>query len=1034
MLTADFLVEVLLPVPDTLGSILLTHDEAQQLAAVTARLDATDGLHPAPHLARSLGLRGAFVALDPGNCQSSSTAVVIRRLQTVELHRGEVRVGDGSEVHPLAAVLPGPPTAQQWREACRELAGRLLRGEAEHMTAAELRSVCERLAVLQRCAAELPAPGQPLDAARRKALEGVLSAPMMDELTWALWRQELGKWRWDAERAAELAATGEIMKPGPEPSLEPQMALQSPKPSSDQEGPQRGTVPVAQGRRESSCEGAAIREAGPEPVAAVQPLTLLQPDQPLAEPGAGQDTSAHLATAATGPPLEGASSAPLPPRSPDASISASQHPPTCRPNRPSSRGGHSDWRSVEDWAADVDSLLMRQLGYKMAWEDVARAGLDIPPKFRGTLLLTGFLGRFGHLWTLSDPNRPKDQPLELTAIPPGEGAGDCTRERSRAEPGRGEGGSVSRSPPRQELRQGKARDSRLERADRNGASRPGRDRIQSQPGESGVTEGLPSRDRERERGGSQGPMCGPQQEPEGRVERDPHLALEWPIVQAWAESVYRFARKQPSYTVTATQLEGANLGVPSRLQGPLKLSAPPAALEPWLKQQRSLELRRAQQWERHMQQGRERERERQLEWELEVQQRGQQDHLHREQERDRHRDREWEWEREWRVALERDGHGQKADREWHQGGERGGAQGVGSGAPPGSASDRDWPQVQNWAVDVYRYLLTRVDHTAPVAALCSVGLAVPRQFLDGSVASFLSGPEFRALWSVGNAGLGRPLTVTAAPGALQPWLQAQTEREAERQQERDQDRRQEQGRGREGEEGTRERDRERQRQRDKTQQEGRDGTRRSERSPQGRRPPSPGGKPPTTENPPGSRGPSCRQDTAPGPRRGLSSAAPQGSPAAEAFAWDPEADYVRRLALHLAQQPGKSSSVYKLSSTAALRIPWNVLRGRRPIAWFKSHLGVWTVTTSDPVTLTLRPGALEALGLVPGRPAPDSVEGSKRRVATFLSEQPGRSATLPSLCKSGLSVPSPVLAGRSANNCCRENKSLWWLSKDETLT
>ncbi|KAG2497159.1 hypothetical protein HYH03_004749 [Edaphochlamys debaryana] len=227
----------LLPVPEVLNSALLDRADVVALAAAE---DAVRSLEPRAHLA----LAGACVALTTG--EGPKPTISIQRLQSVDLSRQLVRVDGGSEVHPLAAVLPGPPTAQQWREACRELAGRLLRGVAEPVTAAELRSVCERLAVLQRCAAELPAPGQPVDAARRKALEGILAACEMDAGTWELWRRELGKWRWDEERAAELVATG-----GPVESLPQQQIPHGPC------EPNQCSAPADQGHQPASNAGTA---------------------------------------------------------------------------------------------------------------------------------------------------------------------------------------------------------------------------------------------------------------------------------------------------------------------------------------------------------------------------------------------------------------------------------------------------------------------------------------------------------------------------------------------------------------------------------------------------------------------------------------------------------------------------------------------------------------------------------------------------------------------------------------------------------
>ncbi|KAG2497158.1 hypothetical protein HYH03_004748 [Edaphochlamys debaryana] len=373
-------------------------------------------------------MTGAVVALATPGLQGGdcSMTVIVRRLAAVDLSRQLVRVDGGSEVHPLAAVLPGPPTAQQWREACRELAGRLLRGEAEHVTAAQLRSVCERLAVLQRCAAELPAPGQPVDAARRKALEAVLSAPVMDEPTWELWRGELQKWRWDAERAAQLAATGGPVEPWPEPV----------------------SVPVG-GAVEPQLEGA----AGPQP-------STLQPTAPRTEPEA-----VHGACVS---PLKTAADEASAPRSGrrgrsrersteerrrgDFSEAAERHrgsegralgrksTPRGRSPSPGPRAGTREagrgsgggwgrgsaprgegrpeerWPTVGAWAAEVHTYLLRQPGHSAEAAHLMKVGLGVPAAFlpKGKSV-SGFLHWFDSLWTVAD--KRESRALTLTAVP-----------------------------------------------------------------------------------------------------------------------------------------------------------------------------------------------------------------------------------------------------------------------------------------------------------------------------------------------------------------------------------------------------------------------------------------------------------------------------------------------------------------------------------------------------------------------------------------------------------------------------------------
>ncbi|KAG2497164.1 hypothetical protein HYH03_004754 [Edaphochlamys debaryana] len=819
----QFAKEAVLPVPETLNAILVGREEAELLTAVEATLSEVNGLN----FARQLCVRGALVALHISSGRlDGSSAIVIRRLHSVDLSRQLVRV-DGGEVHPLVAVLPGPPTAQQWREACRELAGRLLRGEAEHATAAELRSVCERLAVLQWCAAELPAPGQPLDAARRKALEGVL--------------------------AASADPTDGLRGPSAEPLAGTGTAASTPV---DAAGTLAAPAAPPAALSASKHAGGGLTAAPTTPSS----LLVAENDGPALKRARGGCLGTDADKACEGP---------------DA--------------KQQRTSAHGDWRTVEDWARDVHRFLLSQPGCKMAWADIARAGYEIPGRFKPSgSSLTGFLYTFPNLWTLSDPKRPKDQPLELTAIP------HEARRKIEAE-------VEAKWPTAEDW----ARD-----VHRFLLSQPGCKMAWLDIVRSGFE--VPTRFKPSERSLTGFLYTFPDLWTLSDPNRPKHLPLEltaiapgearrsseaeaeakWPTAEDWARDLHRHLLSQPGRKMTWAQLARSGFEVPLKLKprniGFTRFLRTFSDLwtlsDPNRPKDQPLELTAIPPGEAVR--GRSRERSRA------EQGRGGSSRASGSPPRKRE---------------PRDGSLEGAGRSSSDGG---GDKG-GGGA---------WPSAFAWAEAVYRYLLEQPDHTVKVSRLHTVGLGLPDKFLGGlTAAGFLGKPELRALWTIWNPKVSAPLQLTAQPGALEPWLEWQRERQ---QRQRDQDGRQEREWERErerGAPGSREVDRERSRER-------------GEKDRSGRR----------------------RKASV---ERGGGDASP-------------------RRERH-ASRPG---------------------------------------TESGP------------------SPAPDSEEGFKRRVATFLSEQPGRSATMPSLCKAGLSVPSAVLGGRSPSAWYRQHKSLWRLSKDDTLT
>ncbi|KAG2497167.1 hypothetical protein HYH03_004757 [Edaphochlamys debaryana] len=613
--------DALLPVPEVLGALLVTQREAYSLAATKAALERvadSAAIRDASHL----HFTGAYVGLVLGEPVSGQTTVVVRGLHSVDLSRQLVHVDGGSEAHPLAAVLPGPPTTQQWREACRELAGRLLRGEAEHVTAAELRSVCERLAVLQRCAAELPAPGQPVDAARRKALEAVLAACEMDEPTWELWCRNLRKWRWDAERAAELAATGGLFEPGSGPSNESRV----PRRPCEQ---QQCSVPAAQGRQEASNAATAASDTGAakrmrvagggmagkgwtwEPPAKLRRIVTSGPHN---AGGTSSASAGAVNLVQKALPLSGAYVAVKPPWLDKLRAAAGSASPTAAAREgPSSsadaafmaaRSETAPWEPgprpssagyitapepssvvVDAWARRVHLLLLAQPDRAMRWKDVAsRPGLEPPSHVQldGRTAPT-FLQTFGHLWRVSGSQWSE---IMLVAAPPPPRLSSPPpqpppwlahlQQTSPAAPGAPDKSHPKSRQPSSTVQSG-----------------------QRQPALSGVA---PKQPQAQSKGAGGGGAC-----PEsGKAGTKPRPSD--PCLEAWAEAVYRHLLTQPDHTAEARSLPKLGLGLPAGLQTnlklnhvlsgqsfrnlwalwapgpgrPLSVTALPGALEPWL--------------------------------------------------------------------------------------------------------------------------------------------------------------------------------------------------------------------------------------------------------------------------------------------------------------------------------------------------------------------------------------------------------------------------------------------------------------------
>ncbi|KAG2497168.1 hypothetical protein HYH03_004758 [Edaphochlamys debaryana] len=1108
----------LLPVPQVLSATLVVRAELESLATAQEALGNVPGLGATT---QHLSVRGAFVALSRGD--GSSSQVIIRRLHSADLPCQLVRVGDGSEVHPLAAVLPGPPTAQQWREACRELAGRLLRGEAEHVTAPHLRSMCERLAVLQRCVAELPAPGAPMGATRRKALEGVLAACEMDAGTWELWRQELGKWRWDAERAAELAATGGPVDPRPELLVSHQLAgpwaVGSPAVDGDAaEGgartdgggapsaaaaarmdltPQEGTdardagaglvsvdSPGCGTKRGRGHEDGGDRSAGLEPAgkqqctagtelgggahlspdascsaeerpcpdatareASWQPGPMLprhlrpterysrvpQPRSQSPSPGGpgrsfpgregSRDPVPHNQTVSTSGAARASSAdegtlsrdqegaAPQPPQAAADAMRAVTRPPQpraggveppaaasgaervagsaskadaaaasggssgprsaslTRPRVGGGEAGHTfghaarDWVTLEAWAEDVHQYLMATPHRTRSWVDIARAGYEIPSKLRGDLSLTGFLYRFGHLWTLSDPNRPKHLPLELTAVPPEE-----ARRNSGAE-----------VESKWRTAEGWARDVHRHLLSQPGLKMTWDELCRQAHGWSGFEVPLKFKPRhialtrflgafgdlwtlsEPNRAKDQ-PLeltaIPPKQSAHGAPARD------WASVEAWAEEVYRYLLTQPDHTAEASALRYAGLGVPKRFLPSGR------AVSGFLHHFPHLWTVGAKDACSYLR--------------ITAVTGAQERTLRRRAEEGSQRDRPGQPGEAPREPGPRDG-----TLKWPRPGGDGPSPEAGSGRRPERMQLRrtEWPTVEAWAADVYKYLLKQRDHTAPAARLRDVGLGVPAKFLYGrTVSGFLHGAVFQGLWVVLPKARGTPLSIAAVPGAFGPWLQKRApgedhaeatgsrQRPGGRDGEGCGDRARAHG-GREAGGGLGACDRPR------AHANAEHGKEEDDEEEEGEaRPGQPGPLPESRTQASGSPGGSQRQPlepetpqdrpdrparhlqprSQPHPLSALAGAEVRGGAAwpDPAEALGPEARFVRELVVFLDRQHGGTASLQQLCEHG-LRIPREVLAGRKASAWLWKHQRLWVVSDTAPIRLTLRADALE---------------------------------------------------------------------------
>ncbi|KAG2497171.1 hypothetical protein HYH03_004760 [Edaphochlamys debaryana] len=844
----------LLPVPEVLGALLLTRGEIVQLVASENAL-VLSGVDGVSNAARPLDIGGAFVALQASIAGSSGSTTVVRRLHSADLSRQLVRVDGGGEAHPLAAVLPGPPTAQQWREACRELAGRLLRGEAEHVTAAELRSVCERLAVLQRCAAELPAPGQPVDAARRKALERVLAACEMDARTWELWRQELGKWRWDAERHAQLAATGGPVKPRPvaacsiagavaalknaavngvEAAVDSPAATAPPCPSlgaaAAGSGPGREAHSAGSGgvgpKRCRDGAGASDDDCdvGKEPAFKQYRCTAddkgkrdgRDAERPergrsgeLCSAGSSSPSSERCPSTSSTSTSTSRSSSSSSARSSSPSGSPARrsgphwrHRERSRSASPRGRRGSPvyaaasrDWPSLEAWAVDVHRFLLSRPGHSVPWGDVASAGFDVPSKFRSPFQsLASFLRDpdFRTLWTVKDQGR-----LELLALPPPE----LAHGRGCAGPDRMEpdveawATSVHRylmcRPGHTAVAVGLrdvglgVRNEWLGPQCRTAAffkspalqdlwtvNNVGPLCLTAIPGalEPWLEEQRRARDPDWHRyQGERGRMRKEREVPEWKDEGQ----HEWASVEDWAEDVHRLLLSHPKHTATWSDVMLSGLDIPTKFRGTLSLTGFLYRFghlwtlsDPHRPKDQPLELTATPREDRS---GRSRDRSRAGRC------RGGSSRASRSP------PRRQEPRRQQTRAGSSDGPEEQEGADYN-----GGADGasVGAWAEGRLQHSGCWPTVETWSKDVHRYLLAQPGHTCNAAQLCSAGIDLPfhmRKHGDRMVEVLAKNPEWRGLWTISRASAAQAsLVFTAIPGALEALQRRQLLQELEK--------------------------------------------------------------------------------------------------------------------------------------------------------------------------------------------------------------------------------------------------------------
>ncbi|KAG2482302.1 hypothetical protein HYH03_018766 [Edaphochlamys debaryana] len=157
----------LFPWESLFGPIKLTRSQLVNLHAACLRLEQL-GL---PYGAAAL--RGAIVC-----CELPGGSVVVRRLLALD---GDTVCVEGprgvSCSLPLASVLEEEPTDAQWRQACVEAAGHLLRGSLRHWTCAEVRFTLQRLLELRLASEAIAAHAASQPSARQAQQQQRTSDP-----------------------------------------------------------------------------------------------------------------------------------------------------------------------------------------------------------------------------------------------------------------------------------------------------------------------------------------------------------------------------------------------------------------------------------------------------------------------------------------------------------------------------------------------------------------------------------------------------------------------------------------------------------------------------------------------------------------------------------------------------------------------------------------------------------------------------------------------------------------------------------------
>ncbi|KAG2482301.1 hypothetical protein HYH03_018765 [Edaphochlamys debaryana] len=157
----------LFPWESLFGPIKLTRSQLVDLHAACLRLEQLS----LPYGAAAL--RGAIVC-----CEVPGGSVVVRRLLALDGDSVCVEGPRGVSCSlPMASVLEEEPTDAQWRQACVEAAGHLLRGSLRHWTCAEVRFTLQRLLELRLASEAIAAHAASQPSARQAQQQQRTSDP-----------------------------------------------------------------------------------------------------------------------------------------------------------------------------------------------------------------------------------------------------------------------------------------------------------------------------------------------------------------------------------------------------------------------------------------------------------------------------------------------------------------------------------------------------------------------------------------------------------------------------------------------------------------------------------------------------------------------------------------------------------------------------------------------------------------------------------------------------------------------------------------